>query len=65
MAAQKRVVMGKQVRIDDRGLWTLWSEGQRAGRYWAFQRREGEPSLWLEVRAVAAADGVLTWVEAR
>jgi AAA+ ATPase superfamily predicted ATPase len=60
--AQSRVIMGSEVRIGSE-LWTLWSEGTRAGRYWAFQR--GEKTRWLEVRYVTSADGHKVWQEAR
>ena len=65
MARAPRVVMGKQVTLPDGQVWTLWSDGQKAGRYWACQRAEGSPTRWLEVRPVSQADGTLVWVEAR
>lgn len=65
MAQQKTVVMGSVVSVAEKGDWTLWSDGQRPGRWWAYQRVEGQPTRWLEVRYVSDAAGRREWVEAR
>ena len=63
MAQQRTVVLGSVIRIDDEE-WTIWSDGQMAGRWWAFQRAEGRPTRWLEVR-YTLAEGHKVWQEAR
>jgi hypothetical protein len=63
MTAQRTVVLGSVIRIGDEE-WTVWSDGQMAGRWWAFQRG-ADGTRWLEVRYVTGADGRKVWMEAR
>ena len=64
MAQQARVILGSDITVAG-SRWTLWSDGSAVGRYWAFQRVEGEPTRWLEVRYVSGPTGHKVWMEAR
>ena len=61
---QERVVLGTTVTLDDGSRWMLWSDGTKAGRYWAYQRG-AVSTVWLEVYAVTQPDGHRIWSAAK